>query len=218
MPLGRGTDPGPATTRITTVYLATTASLTINSMTEPTTLTLPLRAGVWEVDPLHSSVTFSIRHLGISKVRGRFANFDVSLVVGDDLDSTQLTATIDVASIDTGIRDRDNHVLAADMVDVTKRPTLVFRSHRVEHAGDDSYEVHGEVTVGVVTRPLVLAVEHTGVETSPADGRRRAGFEATTTVSRKDLGVEIALPPGMSGLLGDKINVEIDIQAFEPAE
>jgi polyisoprenoid-binding protein YceI len=76
--------------------------------------------------------------------------------------------------------------------------------------------VQGEVTVGEVTRPLVLAVEHTGFEVSPADGRRRAGFEASTTVSRKDLGVEVALPPGMSGLLGDKVSVEIDIQALEP--
>lgn len=185
-------------------------------MTEPSTLALPLRSGVWEIDPFHSSVTFSIRHLGISKVRGRFSNFDVSLVVGDDLASTELAATIDVASIDTGIRDRDNHVLAADMVDVTKRPTLSFRSQRIEQHGDDTYQVHGEVTVGEVTRPLVLAVEHTGFETSPADGRRRAGFEATTTISRKDLGVEVALPPGMSGLLGDKVNVEIDIQAVEP--
>jgi polyisoprenoid-binding protein YceI len=185
-------------------------------MNEPTTLSLPLRPGVWEIDPLHSSVTFAIRHLGISKVRGRFANFDVSLVVGDDLDTTELAATIDVASIDTGIRDRDNHVLAADMVDVTKRPTLVFRSNRIEAAGGDGYTVQGEVTVGEVTRPLVLAVVHTGFEVSPADGRRRAGFEASTTVSRKDLGVEVALPPGMSGLLGDKVSVEIDIQALEP--
>jgi polyisoprenoid-binding protein YceI len=186
-------------------------------MNEPsTTLNLPLRPGVWEIDRFHSSVTFSIRHLGLSKVRGRFADFDVSLEVGETLDDSRLSAAIDVASIDTGNRDRDNHVLAADMVDVTKRPSLGFRSTRIEPAGEGAYEVHGELTIGDVRRPLVLAVEHTGFEVSPTDGRRRAGFEATATVSRKELGVELALPPGMSGLLGDKVAVEIDIQAIEP--
>jgi polyisoprenoid-binding protein YceI len=185
-------------------------------MTQTTTTTLPLAPGTWTLDANHSTVAFTIRHLGISKVRGTFARFDARLEVGTELEDTVVTATIDVASIDTGIRDRDNHVLAADMVDVTKRPTLVFRSNRIEAAGGDGYTVQGEVTVGEVTRPLVLAVEHTGFEVSPADGRRRAGFEASTTVSRKDLGVEVALPPGMSGLLGDKVSVEIDIQALEP--
>ncbi len=185
-------------------------------MSQSRTLSLPLRPGLWTIDPFHSSVHFSIRHLGLSKVRGRFGSFDVAIAVGDTLESTLLTATIDLASIDTGNPDRDAHVLAADMVDVATRPTLSFVSTRIEPSGEGTYDVHGELSIGSVTRPVVLAVEHTGFETSPADQRRRAGFEASTTVSRRDLGVEIALPPGMSGLLGDKVQVEIDIQAIEP--
>src|SRR5262249_28476360 len=86
------------------------------------TATLPLDAGRWAVDLAHSSVTFSIRHLGVSKVRGRFNAFDAEVVIGDTLEGTSVAATIDVASIDTGVADRDAHVLSADIVDVERRP------------------------------------------------------------------------------------------------
>ena len=99
-------------------------------MTTTTPPALPLVAGHWALDPDHSSVGFTIRHLGVSKVRGHFRTFDVDVVVGDTLDDTSISATIDVASIDTGNADRDAHVLSADLVDVTLRPTLVFRSTR----------------------------------------------------------------------------------------
>ena len=97
-------------------------------MTNLSSSTLPLAPGRWALDAAHSSVGFTIRHLGVSKVRGRFQRFDVELVVGDDLASSALTASIDVASIDTGNADRDAHVLAADIIDVARRPTMTFRS------------------------------------------------------------------------------------------
>jgi polyisoprenoid-binding protein YceI len=164
----------------------------------------------------HSSIGFSIRHLGVSKVRGRFSRFDAEVVIGETLDTTTVSATVDVASLDTGNADRDAHVLSSEILDVTRRPTLVFRSTRVAGAGSE-YEVDGELTIGDITRPIVLAVELGGIE-SLGGGPRHAGFEATTEVRRKDFGIDIALPPGVSVVaLGDVAKVEIDLQLLEPA-
>lgn len=184
--------------------------------TTTTTSTLPLAPGHWELDTNHSSVGFAIRHLGVSKVRGAFTRFEVDVVVGETLDTTSVTATIDVASLDTGNPDRDAHVLSADLLDVARRPTMTFRSTAVRLDGDD-WLVDGDLTLGDVTRPVTLAVELGGVETFPADGRRHAGFEATAEVRRKEFGVDIALPPGVSGaMLGDVVKVTLDLQLLEP--
>ena len=184
-------------------------------MTTTTTPTLPLAAGRWAVDLAHSSVGFSVRHLGVSKVRGRFNTFDVDVVIGATLDDTSLTATIDVASIDTGNADRDAHVLSADIVDVERRPTIGFRSTRVADAGDH-YAVEGDLTIGETTQPVTLAVELGGLEEFPG-GPRHAGFEATTQIKRKDFDIDVALPPGVSAVaLGDVIKIEIELQLLEP--
>ena len=177
--------------------------------------TLPLVPGRWAVDPNHSSIGFTVRHLGVSKVRGRFNVFDVDVVIGETLDDTTVTATIDVASIDTGNADRDAHVLSADIVDVERRPTIGFRSTRVVDAGDH-YAVEGDLTIGEITRPVTLAVELGGLEEFPG-GPRHAGFEATTQIKRKDFDIDVALPPGVSAVaLGDVIQIEIDLQLLEP--
>jgi polyisoprenoid-binding protein YceI len=177
---------------------------------------LPLVAGHWAVDQAHSSVGFTVRHLGVSKVRGRFDTFAVDVEIGATLEETSVSATIDVASIDTGNADRDAHVLSADIVDVTKRPTIEFRSTRITDAGDH-YDVLGDLTIGGITHPATLAVELGGVEEFPG-GPRHAGFEATTQIKRKDFDIGVALPPGVSAVaLGDVIKVEIDLQLLEPA-
>jgi polyisoprenoid-binding protein YceI len=187
----------------------------MTTTSQTSTSTLPLVAGQWPVDLAHSSVSFTVRHLGVSKVRGRFNTFDVDVVIGATLDDTSITASIDVASIDTGNSDRDAHVLSADILDVALRPTLEFRSTRVTDAGDH-YAVDGELTIGEITQPITLAVELGGVETFPG-GPRHAGFEATTQIKRKDFDIDIALPPGVSSVaLGDVIKIEIDLQLLEP--
>jgi polyisoprenoid-binding protein YceI len=184
--------------------------------TAPTSASLPLAPGRWAVDPNHSSIGFSIRHLGVSKVRGRFTRFDAEVVIGDALDATTVTATIDTASIDTANADRDAHVLSPDLIDVAKRPTMVFRSNRIAGAGFE-YQVDGDLTIGDVTRPIVLAVELGGIENFPG-GPRHAGFEATTEIRRKDFGIDIAMPPGVSAVaLGDVVKVILDLQLLEPA-
>ncbi len=182
-----------------------------------TTPTLPLSLGTWALDPNHSSVGFTIRHLGVSKVRGAFRRFDVSTVVGESLGDTRVTATIDVASLDTGNADRDAHVLSPDIVDVAKRPTITFESRRLVQDGDD-YRLEGDLTIGEVTHPVELDIEFGGVEQFPG-GPRHAGFEATTEIRRKDFGIDLAMPPGVSGaLLGDVLKIELDIQLLEPTE
>jgi polyisoprenoid-binding protein YceI len=177
--------------------------------------TLPLRPGQWVLDPTHSSVSFSIRHLGVSKVRGQFRRFDAELVVGESLDDTSLTATVDLASVDTGHTDRDAHVRSPDLLDVERRPTMTFRSDRIR--GDGArWTVDGDLTIGEITRDFSLDVEHGGIE-SYLDGSRHAGFEATGELRRKDFGIDLALPPGVSGaMLGDVVKVELDIQVVEP--
>ena len=183
-------------------------------MTTATT-TLPLVPGHWALDTNHSSVGFTIRHLGVSKVRGAFKSFTVDVVVGETLETTSVTASIDVASLDTGNADRDAHVLSPDLIDVAQRPTMDFRSTAV-HGADTEWQVDGELTIGGVTHPVSLAVELGGIEAFPG-GPRHAGFEATATVRRKDYGIDIALPPGVSGVaLGDAIKVELDLQLLEP--
>jgi len=183
--------------------------------TNDTATRLPLAPGRWALDASHSSVGFTIRHLGVSKVRGRFARFDADVVVGDTLDTTSVSATIDVASLDTGNPERDAHVLAPDIVDVARRPTLSFRSTRITGAGAE-YRVDGDLTLGEVTRPVTLAVELGGLEPF-LDGRRHAGFEASAEIRRSDFGIELALPPGVSGaMLGDVVKVELDLELLEP--
>jgi polyisoprenoid-binding protein YceI len=183
----------------------------MNAMTP----SLPLAPGRWAVDHNHSSINFSIRHLGVSKVRGRFTRFDAEVVIGETIDNTSVTATIDMSSIDTANADRDAHVLSPDIIDVERRPILHFRSTRIAGAGAE-WQVDGDLSIGGVTRPVTLAVEFGGIETLPG-GPRHAGFEATTEIRRKDFGINVAMPPGVSAVvLGDTVKIELDIQLLEP--
>jgi polyisoprenoid-binding protein YceI len=180
-----------------------------------TSVSLPLAPGRWAVDTNHSFIGFSVRHLGVSKVRGRFTRFDAEIVIGESLDTTTLTATVDVASIDTANASRDANVLSPALIDVAKRPTMVFRSTRVTGAGSE-YRVDGELTMGEVTRPSVLAVEFGGIQSVPG-GPRHAGFEATMEIRRKDFGIDVQLPPGVSAVvLGEVVKVQLDLELLEP--
>ena len=182
-------------------------------MTTPAeTTSLPLTAGRWALDTNHSSVGFTVRHLGVSKVRGRFNEFETDVVVGETLADTTVSATIQVSSIDTANADRDAHVLSPEIVDVTLRPTLSFTSTSIEHDGDD-FTLVGDLTVGDVTKPFSLAVELGGLEPF-ADGVRHAGFEARGEFRRSDFGIAPSIP---SAMLGDVIKIELDLQLLEPA-
>ncbi len=178
----------------------------------PATLeTSPLAQGIWALDTAHTTIGFTIRHLGVSKVRGRFGDVSAELVVGPTPEESHVSATVALASIDTSNEMRDNHLRSAELFDVENRSTMSFRSTRFQGAGTD-WTLDGELTIGEVTRPLSLAVEFGGVQ-SVFDGTRHAGFEATGEIRRKDFGLEFG-PVG--AVLGDVVKIELDLEFIEP--
>ena len=185
-------------------------------MTTSTDLHPDYRVGTWTLDPTHSEVGFSVRHLMISKVRGTFENFDVTVVTAENpLDST-VEATIDVASVNTKLEARDAHLRASDFFLAEEYPTITFRSTSI--AGEpDSFTVTGDLTMRGVTRPVTLAGEFGGVMTD-GYGNVKAGATLTTTINRHDFGVSwnAALEAG-GATLGDDVTITLDIQlALQP--
>ena len=179
--------------------------------------TLPLSAGTWRVDAAHSSVEFTIRHLGLSKVRGRFNEFDAALHVGDSVAASSIEATIQLASVDTNNSDRDAHLRSTDFFGVDANPQMTFRSTSIVE-GAAGYVLHGDLALNGITKPVALAVEFNGVEDWPFDQKQHAGFSATGTISRKDYGVDFEVPLGVDKVaLGDKVKVELEIQLVEPS-
>lgn len=176
-------------------------------------------AGTWTIDPVHSDVGFTIRHLMVSKVRGRFATFEGTVVTRDTPAGSSVTATIDLASIDTGNAQRDAHVRSADFLDVDKYPTMTYRSTGVRPDGD-GFILDGELTLRGMTRQVPLRLEVGGFgpdpfrQDDPFKGAR-AGFTATGEISRLEFGVgDTAKVPGGNGLgLSDKIQIILEIQA-----
>lgn len=181
----------------------------MTSSTESTTATA-LAPGSWALDAMHSQVQFTIRHLGISKVRGRFGKFETEFVV-DDKGFATLGATIYLDSFDTGNADRDNHVRTADFLDVANRPTLTFRAVEPVQVAE-SFVVEGEAALGGITKPVTLDVEWGGVQVFAGTGDRHAGFSATGAIKRTDFGVGGPLP----GMLSDTVKIELEIQLIEP--
>jgi polyisoprenoid-binding protein YceI len=186
--------------------------------TEPTTAptgTLPLRPGRWTVDTTHSSVLFAIRHLGLSKVRGRFSHFDAGLEVGETLDDVKVTATIDMASVDTNNADRDQHLRSTDFFDVDKHPTMTFVSTGISGAGQD-WILEGELTLNGVTRLVELEVEFNGTEMHI--DQVHSGFTAQGELRRNDFGIDFGIIPlgGEKLALSDKVRWELDLQFVAP--
>ncbi len=184
---------------------------------DTTTSTLPLRPGTWTVDAAHSNVEFTIRHLGISKVRGRFNRFDASLVVGDRVENSSVEATIELSSVDTNHEQRDAHLRTTDFFGTDTNPTMTFRSTGVAE-NDGEYQLLGDLTINGTTRSVALDVEFNGVELYPLDQAHHAGFSATTTIQRSEFGIDFEIPLGADKVaLGDKVKVEIEIQFVEPS-
>ncbi|MGY4102414.1 YceI family protein [Nocardia sp. R16R-3T] len=181
----------------------------MTSSTESTAATA-LTPGAWSLDTTHSQVGFTIRHLGISKIRGRFNKFETEFVI-DDKGLATLGATIYLDSFETGNADRDNHVRAADFLDAANRPTLSFRAVEPVLIAE-SFQVEGEATLGGITKPVTLDVEWGGIQEFAATGNRHAGFSATGSIKRTDFGVGAPMP----GLLSDTVKIELDIELIEP--
>lgn len=182
-----------------------------------TATTLPLGAGTWNADVTHSSVGFVVRHLGLSKVRGRFDVFSAALVVGDDLASSSVTAEIDMSSVKTGNTDRDAHLASSDFFNADANPTMSFTSTSIEGEGEE-YTLSGDLTINGITKPIELDVEFFGTEVAPMDQSTRAGFSATGSLSRSDFGIEFNVALGGDKvLISDKVTIELDLQLVAPA-
>lgn len=172
----------------------------------------------WNIDPTHSGIHFSVRHMVVSKVRGRFASWNGELSFDpSDLTSAKVDVRIDANSIDTGVKDRDVHLRSADFLDVEQHPELRYRGERVEKLGEREYRVHGELTIAGVTRPVALEVEFAGRAQDPW-GNERALFEAKTQIDRKDFGLKWNQMLEAGGVLvGDKVEIQIELQAVNAA-
>ena len=176
------------------------------------------RVGTWKLDPTHSELSFWVRHLKISKVRGTFENFDVTVITPEDPSKISVEASIDVSSVNTGVDARDNHLRSSDFFLVEEHPHMLFRSTGIQVDGDD-FTMKGELTLRGVTQSVTLTGEFGGVITDDY-GRTKAGASASTTINRQDFGVSwnAALEAG-GFTLGDDVTISIDLQvALQEAE
>lgn len=171
-------------------------------------------AGTWDIDPVHSEVSFVVRHMVVSKVRGRFNVFSGTLVTAENPLESSVQVTIDAASIDTNQEQRDADVRSADFLDAEHYPTLTFTSTAVRPRRD-GYEVDGELTIRGVTKPVTLEFEPNGFSPDPYGGTR-VGFSAKTEINRQDFGVSFNGPiPGADNamVLSDKVALTLEIEA-----
>ena len=169
-------------------------------------------AGSYALDQSHSSVSFSARHLMVSKVRGRFPVTAGHLDIAEDPTQSSVVATIDVAAVDSGDPKRDEHLRSGDFFDAEQYPTATFRSTRVHDRGDGEFTLEGELTVRDSTRPVTLQGEYLGSQDSPW-GDTRVGFTAETEINRKDWGISfnVALETG-GVLVGEEVAIHLDLE------
>jgi polyisoprenoid-binding protein YceI len=178
--------------------------------------TIPL-AGVYAFDPTHSRVGFSVRHMMVAKVRGHFAPPTGTFTIAEDPLQSSVDVEIDWSTIETGDATRDGHLKSADFLDVEKTPKLRFVSTAVRHVKGDDWQLEGNLTVGEVTKPVVLDLEVNGAGRDPY-GNVKVGFSASTKINREDFGItyNAALETG-GVMIGKEATVEIDVEAAAQA-
>ena len=183
------------------------------------TLALPVlaHADTWQIDPMHTNVEFTVRHMMISNVKGQFTKTSGTINInGTDAASAKIDATIDASSIDTRVERRDADLKSPNFLDVDKFPTITFKSTRIEAAGPGKWKVTGDLTLHGVTKPVVLDVEASGQPIQDPMGNTRAGASATTKINRRDFGITYnkALETG-GVLVGDEVAISIDVEAIK---
>ena len=177
-------------------------------MTDSTQLT----PGTWNIEPVHSSVGFAVRHLGLSKVRGQFNEFSGTVSIADEKLASSVQAVVELSSIDTNNADRDGHLQSTDFFGVEDNPQMTFCSTSVTESS-----LIGELSINGVTKEVTFDLEFHGVAVD-GYGVTRAGFSATGEILRSDFGISFNMPIGLDGMLiSDKINIELEIQAV-PSE
>jgi polyisoprenoid-binding protein YceI len=186
------------------------------AVTTPSGRTLDgLVPGVWTVDGSHSEIGFTARHLMVTKVRGRFTDYDASFTVAPNVLDSTVEATVQLNSVDTRDEKRDAHLRSADFFHTDEHPVMTFRSTGIRENGSDFY-LDGDLTIRNITKPVTFDLEFNGVATTPWGGQS-AGFSAETEINRKDFGLEwnVALESG-GVLVSDKVKITLDIEATAP--
>jgi len=182
-------------------------------MSSTSTTTIPgYVVGTWSIDPVHSEVGFTVRHMMVSKVRGKFTSFSGEIVTAENPLESSVTATIDLASIDTGNADRDAHVRSADFFNTEEHQSMTFRSTGIRADGDD-YLLDGELVLKGITKPITLHLEPGGFGPDPYGGTR-SGFTATGEIKRSDFGIDFNAVLETGGVVvGDKVLITLEIEA-----
>jgi polyisoprenoid-binding protein YceI len=192
--------------------------MTLATPTAPAQATNASSASPWTIDPAHTDILFSAKHMMVTTVRGKFHEVDGTLVL-DESDPTRSSGGIRIgaASLNTGSAQRDGHLRSADFFDAERHPWITFRSTAVEHTGGDEYRVTGDLTIRETTRPATFDATFLGFYTG-MQGGRRAGIAARTTLNRKDwgLGWNVALEAG-GWLVGEEVTIEIEVAVDEAA-
>lgn len=169
-------------------------------------------AGTWTIDPVHSDVSFTVRHMMVSKVRGKFGTFSGTIVTADNPLESSAVAEIDLSSIDTGNEQRDGHLRSQDFFSADEHPKMTYRSTGIRREGD-RLVVDGELTLKGVTKNVPLRLEVNGVGPD-AYGGTRAGFTATGEINRKDFGVNWnAAIEGGGVVVGDTVSILLEVEA-----
>lgn len=178
--------------------------------------TLNTLSGTYTLDPSHTQLGFVARHAMVTKVRGRFSDFEGTATTGENLENAKITVTIKADSIDTGNEDRDNHVRGGDFFDVENHPEITFESTDIAASGD-TLVVTGDLTIKGTTKPVTIDFDYMGVAEDPF-GNERVGLEGSVVVNRKDWNIDFDVPLKTGGLLvSEKITLEFEISAIKAA-
>ena len=168
----------------------------------------------WQIDPAHTTVAFTVRHMGISNVHGRFTKVSGTANIDDsDMTKSSVNAIIDIGSITTGNDSRDNDLRSPNYFDAAQFPTMTFKSKSITKAGDNKLKVVGDLTIKGVTKEVTLDVDGPSSPIKMGPNQRR-GLSATTSVNRKDFGVGAKTP---SAMVGEEIKIEIDAELTQKA-
>lgn len=174
-----------------------------------------LTPGTWTVDASHSNIGFSVRHLMVAKVRGRFADFAGTITVADDRLASKVEATVQAASIDTRDEGRDGHLRSADFFDVEQFPAWTLVSTGIEAEDDDDFVLHTQLTIKGVTKAVDFELEFDGVAVDPW-GNTKAGFTAEAEIDRREFGLEWNAVLEAGGVLvGEKVKITLEIEALK---
>ncbi|MFJ8827140.1 YceI family protein [Streptomyces sp. NPDC102467] len=168
--------------------------------------------GDWEIEPAHSSIAFTARHIGLARIHGRFNTFAGALRVADRIEESAMHVVIDAASIDTNVKMRDDHLRSADFLDVDRFPTLEFYGDRFTHKGGSRWTITGALTLHGVTRTVTLDAEYLGLG-SGMEGETRAACRATVELHRDDFTVswQTMLARGIA-VVGSSVRIDLDVQ------